>query len=155
MECIKNSVFVNKTASYQYTILGKDAQSIPCAIVLGTLFMPDFKVALYFQRHYSGLRNLHGVTCYMNSTLQCLRAIPELKETIKRSPPPLSCTIRVNICCLILIYSCSYPDNAEGAWIDGAHHDLTLAARDIFLRLDQSDGPVKTEQFFEVRDQLS
>ena len=34
----------------------------------------------------AGFRNL-GNTCYMNSTLQCLRAVPELRKALATVPP--------------------------------------------------------------------
>ncbi|XP_066308995.1 ubiquitin carboxyl-terminal hydrolase 6-like isoform X1 [Miscanthus floridulus] len=76
--------------------------------------------------HSAGLYNL-GNTCYMNSTLQCLHSVPELKSALL-----------------------SYPDTVRGNGIDQASHNLTLATRNTFGDLDQSVRPVAPLQFLQT-----
>ncbi|CAD6238280.1 unnamed protein product [Miscanthus lutarioriparius] len=76
--------------------------------------------------HSAGLYNL-GNTCYMNSTLQCLHSVPELKSALL-----------------------SYPDAVRGNGIDQASHNLTLATRNTFGDLDQSVRPVAPLQFLQT-----
>jgi len=76
--------------------------------------------------HSAGLYNL-GNTCYMNSTLQCLHSVPELKSALL-----------------------SYSDTVRGNGIDQASHNLTLATRNTFGDLDQSVRPVAPLQFLQT-----
>uniref|UniRef100_K4AIV3 ubiquitinyl hydrolase 1 n=1 Tax=Setaria italica TaxID=4555 RepID=K4AIV3_SETIT len=73
-----------------------------------------------------GLYNL-GNTCYVNSTLQCLHSVPELKSSLM-----------------------SYPDAATGNDIDQVSHNLTLATSNVFHELDQSFQPIAPTQFLEM-----
>ncbi|KAL2539147.1 Ubiquitin carboxyl-terminal hydrolase 6 [Abeliophyllum distichum] len=73
--------------------------------------------------HSAGLFNL-GNTCYMNSTVQCLHSVPELKSALIKYPPP----VRSNE-------------------VDQTSHLLTVATRDLFNDLDKNVKPVAPMRF--------
>ncbi|RZC68231.1 hypothetical protein C5167_031496 [Papaver somniferum] len=78
--------------------------------------------------HTAGMYNLHGNTCYMNSTLQCLHSVPELKpELIK------------------------YHEKTNN--LDQSSHFLTIATMDLFCELDRNVKPVSPKQFWMDADE--
>lgn len=94
----------------------------------GPVFMEDLPeeeqvVAL---GHTAGLFNL-GNTCYMNSTVQCLHSVPELKSALIK-----------------------YPHSGRSNDLDQSSHLLTVATRDLFNELDKSVKAVAPMQFWMV-----
>ncbi|KAL4560028.1 hypothetical protein LXL04_032176 [Taraxacum kok-saghyz] len=76
--------------------------------------------------HSAGLCNL-GNTCYMNSTVQCLHSVPELKAAL-----------------------IEYSQSGRSNDLDQSSHLLTVATRDLFTELDKNVKPVAPMQFWMV-----
>ncbi|KAL3322201.1 hypothetical protein AABB24_039705, partial [Solanum stoloniferum] len=76
--------------------------------------------------HSAGLFNL-GNTCYMNSTVQCLHSVPELKSSLTE-----------------------YNQLGKSNDLDHSSHLLTVATRDLFNDLDKNVKPVAPMQFWMV-----
>ena len=76
----------------QNIMLMGSAESVPEPPPVATVFaedLPAVDVAALESTNPGGLSNL-GNTCYLNSTLQCMKAIPELTESLAKFTPGLS-----------------------------------------------------------------
>ncbi|XVF74443.1 hypothetical protein PTKIN_Ptkin13bG0110800 [Pterospermum kingtungense] len=94
----------------------------------GPVFMEDLpeEEQVVSLGHSAGLFNL-GNTCYMNSTVQCLHSVPELKSALVK-----------------------YSHSGRSNDLDQTSHMLTVATRDLFNELDKSVKPVAPMQFWMV-----
>ncbi|KAG4182978.1 hypothetical protein ERO13_A09G080500v2 [Gossypium hirsutum] len=92
----------------------------------GPVFMEDLpeEEQVVSLGHSAGLFNL-GNTCYMNSTVQCLHSVPELKSSLVK-----------------------YSHSGRNNDVDQTSHMLTIATRDLFGELDKSVKPVAPMQFW-------
>lgn len=94
----------------------------------GPVFMEDLpeEEQVVAVGHTAGLFNL-GHTCYMNSTVQCLHSVPELKSALIK-----------------------YPHSGRSNDLDQSSHLLTVATRDLFSELDKNVKAVAPMQFWLV-----
>ncbi len=78
-------------------------------------------------KYGAGLENL-GNTCYMNSTMQCLYAVPELRDALR-----------------------AYPSDPTGPAVptrpDRIAHRLTVATKNLFASMEKSAMPVTPYPF--------
>ncbi|XP_077210676.1 ubiquitin carboxyl-terminal hydrolase 6-like [Tasmannia lanceolata] len=104
------------------------ADEIVIAPEKGPVFMEDLpeEEQAIAVGHSAGLFNL-GNTCYMNSTLQCLHSVPELKSALLK-----------------------YPYSGRSNELDQSSHLLTVATRDLFGELDRNVKPVAPMHFWMV-----
>ncbi|KAL0341929.1 UNVERIFIED_CONTAM: Ubiquitin carboxyl-terminal hydrolase 6 [Sesamum calycinum] len=68
-------------------------------------------------------------TCYMNSTVQCLHSVPELKSALIKYPPPV-----------------------RSSSVDQSSHSLTVATRELFGELDKNALRSKYPQFAQLHN---
>ncbi|KAL4458951.1 hypothetical protein ABPG75_013816 [Micractinium tetrahymenae] len=100
------------------------ADKVPEAPVQQQTFMEDLpeeeQDTSGMSKYGAGLQNL-GNTCYMNSTVQCLYAVPELRSSLTNY-------------------------NLAAGMADGSH-TLTVATRNLFQSLTRSAQPVPPMEF--------
>lgn len=115
-------------AGQKLTMMGT-ADKVPEAPTQQQTFMEDLpeeeQDTSGLGKYGAGLQNL-GNTCYMNSTVQCLYAVPELRSS--------------------LVNYAAAPAPGLGGAAD-TNHTLTVATRNLFQSLTRSAQPVPPMEF--------
>jgi len=105
------------------------ADALPDAPVQKTKFVEDMTESEISQAYNApaGLNNL-GNTCYMNATVQCLKAIPELKDNLLQYPGQLS----------------------AGNIVSDPSEAITVSLRDLYKMMDKTSDSIPPIVFLQV-----
>ncbi len=126
---VKDDASVSSIAAGAQLVLMGTADEAPIAPTRKIVFEEDLtteqKTKLNVEREAPGYKNL-GNTCYMNSTLQCLRAIPEFRNALET-------------------HSLVHPLSTEGTPTDPQL--LTHALAKLYQKQDQSSDAVVPSLF--------